>query len=57
MREQFKDVFGRPSSSYSKKVSVMPYRSGVFVLDPSVLEMQDTDANTQSNVDLHLTND
>ena len=28
---------GRPSSAVSKKASVMPYRSGVYVLDPSVL--------------------
>lgn len=28
----------RPSSAYSKKTSVLPYRSGVYVLDPSVLE-------------------
>jgi len=34
----------------------MPYRSGVFVLDPSVLEMQETDA-TNSKIDLNLTND
>lgn len=34
----------------------MPYRSGVYVLDPSVLEMQETDAS-QTNLDFNLSND
>ena len=56
MREKFKDVFGRPSSAYNKKVSVMPYRSGVYVLDPSVLELQETDTS-QTNLELNISND
>lgn len=47
-REQY--VPGRPSSAVSKKASVMPYRSGVYVLDPSVLDEYYDDATSPTQM-------